>query len=89
MAQFVVALARNAIPVWGFLGRGWSPATTLVVYWCETLIGTLLVALRMAIHRHLTHLRGYYVEGGRRRSPADVGCQACKPATSERDRFVP
>jgi hypothetical protein len=59
-----VALARNAIPVWGFLGRGWSPATTLVVYWVETLVGTLLIALRMEIHRHLTHFRGYSVEEG-------------------------
>ncbi len=59
-----MALARNAIPVWGFLGRGWSPATTLVVYWFETLVGTLLIALRMEIHRHLTHLRGYSVEEG-------------------------
>ena len=57
-----MALARNAIPVWGFFGRGWSPATTLVVYWFETLVGTLLIALRMEIHRHLTHFRGYSVE---------------------------
>ncbi len=64
MAQFAVAIARNAIPVWGFLGRGWSPATTLVVYWFETLVGTLLIALRMEIHRHRTHLRGYKIEEG-------------------------
>ena len=64
LVQFAVALARNAIPVWGFLGRGWSPATTLVVYWFETLVGTLLIALRMEIHRHLTHFRGYSVEEG-------------------------
>jgi uncharacterized protein DUF6498 len=64
LVQFAVALARNAIPVWGFLGQGWSPATTLVVYWLETLVGTLLIALRMEIHRHLTHFRGYSVEDG-------------------------
>jgi hypothetical protein len=62
LAQFAVALLRNAIPVWGFFRANWSPATTLVVYWCETLIGTLLVALRMALHRRLTHKRGYVVE---------------------------
>jgi hypothetical protein len=64
LVQFAVALARNAIPVWGFFGRGWSPATTLVVYWFETLVGTILIALRMEIHRHLTHFRGYSVEEG-------------------------
>lgn len=64
VAQFVVVLARNAIPVWGFFNQGWSPATTLVLYWVETLIGTLLIALRIAIHRHLTHARGYEIEKG-------------------------
>lgn len=64
VAQFVVALARNAIPVWGFFNQGWSPATTLVIYWAETLIGTLLIALRMAIHRLMTHKRGYDIEEG-------------------------
>ena len=56
LVHFAVALARNAVPVWGFLGRGWSPATTLVVYWFETLVGTLLTALLAAqICFHSTH----------------------------------
>src|SRR5262249_27397634 len=59
-----VALARNGVPLWGFFNQGWSPATTLAVYWAETLIGTLLIALRMVIHRHLTHKRGYDIEAG-------------------------
>jgi len=62
VAQFAVALVRNAIPVWGFFHADWTPATTLAVYWFETLIGSLLIALRMAIHRRLTHKRGYEVE---------------------------
>jgi hypothetical protein len=64
IGQLVLTILRNAVPVWGFTSQGWSPATTLVVYWVETLIGTLLIALRMAIHRHLTHKRGYEVEKG-------------------------
>lgn len=62
LAQFAVALVRNAIPVWGFFRGDWTPATTLAVYWFETLIGSLLIALRMAIHRRLTGKRGYEVE---------------------------
>jgi len=64
IAQFIIALARNGVPIWGFFNQGWSPATTLVVYWVETLIGTLLIAFRMAIHRHLTHKGGYEIEHG-------------------------
>ena len=76
IAQFIIALARNGVPIWGFFNQGWSPATTLVVYWAETLIGTLLIALRMAIHRHLTHKRGYEVEAG----PAEITVQSVKGA---------
>src|SRR5262249_1213081 len=64
VAQFVVPILPDRIPVWGFFSQGWSPATTLVVYWVETLIGALLIALRMAIHRHLTHKSGYEIEQG-------------------------
>jgi hypothetical protein len=74
-----VALARNAIPVWGFFGRGWSPATTLVVYWFETLVGTLLITLRMEIHRHLTHFRGYSVEEAPATISVSSGGGAPKP----------
>jgi hypothetical protein len=62
LVQFAVALVRNAVPVWGFFHERWTPSTTLVVYWAETVIGTLLIAWRMAIHRRLTHKRGYEIE---------------------------
>ncbi|HEY6928548.1 MAG TPA: DUF6498-containing protein [Thermoanaerobaculia bacterium] len=76
LAQFAVTLVRNGVPIWGFFSQGWSPATTLVVYWAETLIGTLLIASRMAIHRHLTHKRGYEIEAG----PATITVESGKGA---------
>ena len=79
LVQFAVALARNAIPVWGFFGARWTPSTTLVVYWCETLIGTLLIALRMAIHEHLTHKRGYEIEEGQAKITVSTGGGPARP----------
>lgn len=41
-----------------FLGD-WSAATLLSLYWWENACGSVLVALRIAIHRALTRKRGY------------------------------
>ena len=46
LRAFLTALGLNAIPAVGwFFGERWSAGTMLVLYWLETLIGTLLVAL--------------------------------------------
>ena len=36
-------LGVNAVPAWGFFDDHWSASTTLVVYWFENIIATLLV----------------------------------------------
>lgn len=54
-----MALAANAVAVWGVWKLGWSGSTLLALYWLETLLGSLLVLARMAIHRSITHKRGY------------------------------
>lgn len=56
---FFLALFASAIPLVGLFGFGWSPATTLALYWCESVLGILFVASRLVIHRALTHKRGY------------------------------
>jgi len=53
------ALVVNAVPLWGIWHGGWSTSTTLAVYWCENVLGAMLVALRLALHRRLTNARGY------------------------------
>ena len=55
----VALLGINAIPLAGVFLGGWSGATALSLYWWENLIGSLLVALRLLIHRRLTQKRGY------------------------------
>jgi hypothetical protein len=52
-------VAVNAIPIIGVFAAGWDSATALTLYWWENLVGSLLVALRLVLHRRLTHKRGY------------------------------
>ena len=58
--QMALSVCLNAIPAGGVVFRGWTPATALTLYWCENLVGAILIALRIAIHRRLTRRRGHY-----------------------------
>jgi hypothetical protein len=53
-------LGLNAVPLAGLLFAGWSPATALALYWCENVVGSALVAARVAMHRSATDARGHY-----------------------------
>ncbi|HEV7508484.1 MAG TPA: DUF6498-containing protein [Thermoanaerobaculia bacterium] len=55
----IQVLALNAVPLYGVYVLGWSWGTVLALYWCETLLGTFFITLRMVLHRRLTHKRGY------------------------------
>ena len=63
--RFLLHLAQllglNAVPVVGVVAGGWSNATALVLYWCETLILAALIAVRIELHRQATHKRGHYL----------------------------
>jgi hypothetical protein len=56
----IQTLALNGVPLYGVYALGWSWGTVLVLYWCETVLGTFFITLRMVLHRRLTHKRGYY-----------------------------
>ena len=58
---FVTALGLNAIPAAGWFLGEWSAGTMLVLYWLETLIGTLLVAVRIVLHRRFRPTQGHWV----------------------------
>jgi hypothetical protein len=58
-ANLLPVLGINAVPVGGVLLAGWSAGTALSLYWWENLIGSLLVAVRIAVHRALTRTRGH------------------------------
>jgi hypothetical protein len=57
---FITALGLNAIPAAGWFLGDWSAGTMLVLYWLETLIGTLLVGIRIVIHRRLRPSKGHW-----------------------------
>lgn len=54
------ALGLNAIPAAGWFLADWSAGTTLVLYWMETLLGTLFVAGRILLHRRLHSCEGHW-----------------------------
>jgi uncharacterized protein DUF6498 len=58
--SFLTALGLNAIPAAGWFVGEWSAATMLVLYWLETLIGTVLVGVRIVLHRRLLPSNGHW-----------------------------
>lgn len=62
LARLSLLVGLNAVPVVGVARAGWTNATALVLYWCETVILVLWVALRSRFHRRWTNKRGHYRE---------------------------
>jgi hypothetical protein len=62
LLQVLFVLGINMVPLAGVLAGGWSQGTALALYWCENLLGSLLIAARISLHRRLTRKRGH--EGG-------------------------
>lgn len=55
----ITALGLNAVPAFGWYVADWSAGTTLLLYWIETLIGALLVAGRIVLHRRVRPTLGH------------------------------
>jgi hypothetical protein len=51
--------AASVIPGGGYFFAGWSPSTTLALYWVDTLIGTFAMAMRISLHWKWTRLAGH------------------------------
>jgi hypothetical protein len=60
LRSLITALGLNAVPAVGWFVGEWSGGTMLVLYWLETLIGTLLVAFRIVLHRRLRPSEGHW-----------------------------
>jgi hypothetical protein len=58
--HFLTALGLNAVPAAGWFAGDWSPGTTLLLYWLETLLATLLLTARISLHRRLSPSRGHW-----------------------------
>ncbi|MGB3481010.1 MAG: DUF6498-containing protein [Mycobacterium sp.] len=49
-----------AVPALGWFIADWSGATTLAVYWFETVAGCLFIAARILLHRRWNPRRGHF-----------------------------
>jgi hypothetical protein len=59
LARLLRLFAASVVPGGGFLLVGWSPATTLALYWIENVVGALAMAGRIALHRRWTGVAGH------------------------------
>jgi hypothetical protein len=48
------------VPAGGYFGGGWSPGTTLLLYWIEGILIAGLISVRIVLHRRATRKRGHY-----------------------------
>lgn len=54
------ALGVSAVPATGYFGAGWSLSTLLLLYWLETVLVTLVVAILILRHRQVTRKAGHW-----------------------------
>lgn len=54
------ALGIGGVPATGYFGAGWSLGTLLLLYWLETILVTLVVAILILRHRHATRRAGHW-----------------------------
>jgi len=66
-------LGLNAVPAAGYFGAGWSPATTLLLYWTEGIFMAALITARIVLHRRATRKRGHYQARGSTAKPHGKG----------------
>lgn len=60
LRQVITALGLNAVPAVGWFVGDWSAGTMLVLYWLETLIAALLLAVRIILHRRVRPSKGHW-----------------------------
>ena len=73
MRSILTALGLNAVPALGWFVGQWSAGTMLVLYWLETLIGTLLVAVRIMLHRRSVPAQGHWAYEGPKGTEGQTG----------------
>jgi hypothetical protein len=59
IARLLRFFAASLVPGGGYFLAGWSPSTTLALYWVDTLVGGLAMGLRIQLHRRWTGMAGH------------------------------
>lgn len=60
IAHVLTLLAVIAVPVVGWFVDDWSGATTLAVYWFETVAACLFISARVLVHQRWSPRRGHF-----------------------------
>lgn len=60
IAHLLTLVAVNAIPAVGWFSQEWSAATTLIVYWFETVVGLLFIYARGVLQQRWNPRRGHF-----------------------------
>lgn len=58
-SHLLTVLGLNSVPALGWFVGNWPPGTMLLVYWFETVAASLLIAVRILLHRRLTDHAGH------------------------------
>lgn len=61
----LAALGINLVPAGGWFLESWSGGTVLVIYWFENILASLLIAVRILLHRRLHPCRGHFHYGAK------------------------
>jgi cytochrome b561 len=59
-AHLVTLVAANGVPAVGWFTQDWSAATTLIVYWFETVAGLLFIYARGVLQQRWNPQRGHF-----------------------------
>lgn len=84
LRSLLTALGLNAVPALGWFVGEWSAGTMLVLYWFETLIATLLLAIRIIIHRGIRPSKGHW----NYQAPQTQGQQSPAPQSSGHSSYL-
>ena len=57
--RLLLVLAINGVTIYGVFQLGWGVGTAIAIYWCENVIGIVLISLLFVMHRGVTHKRGH------------------------------
>ena len=59
LLRLILILIVNGVTIYGVFQLGWGVGTAIVIYWCENVIGIVLISLLFVMHRGVTHKRGH------------------------------
>ncbi len=58
--RLLLVLGLNVVPIAGITLASWGSATAMASYWFESLLGVILISIRIAAHRRITRKQGHY-----------------------------